>query len=219
MLYAININGEEFRTAVVDTPELRYKGLSNQPKLGKRKGMLFVFEKPDFVKMEMRDMNFDLDFIFLDKSWNVLQVSSASKDEKGGIRSEVPVSMVLEVNKGTAELLNVIPGTVLRPEGDLKVHSAGVQKFKSGGKFELVGEKIYKVKESDIKAEPGKLQLLDEHGEVAANVESGARIFSRGHTKRLIELAKSKSAQELGEFVVAVLDIQDKQKQDYVSND
>jgi len=218
MLHSILIKDKEFRVAISDTEESRKKGLSGQSKLGKNKGMLFVFEKPSLVKMVMTDMNFDLDFIFLDENWKIKQLGSLNKNNENGIITNSSISMILEVNKGIINELKLKIGDTLKPEKSLEIHSKGVQQFKTGGKFEMVGDKIYKIIEDDIKADPTKMQLLNEKGEVVANVDSGARIFSREHTKKIVELSKKAKTEELGKLIIAVFDKQDTQKQEYVKD-
>jgi uncharacterized membrane protein (UPF0127 family) len=44
------------------------EGLANKPALGKNKGMLFDFKKEQKVTMNMKDMNYPLDMIFINMS-------------------------------------------------------------------------------------------------------------------------------------------------------
>jgi uncharacterized membrane protein (UPF0127 family) len=223
-LYPLNINNTRFDVALADTPEEQAKGLSGLPRLGKRKGMLFVFDSPLRVHMVMRDMNFDLDFIFLDDNWNVTQINSLIKEDKFGVTSLKPIAMVLEIPYGAAKSLNLNIGDQIIPEEGLVTQYEGVKKFKKGGTFEKVGEKIYNIIIDDVKPEEGKLQILNENGEVVANVEAGATIFSREHTKEIINKFKEwKSGKDVkndfGKLIVNILDIQDKQSPDYVKKD
>jgi uncharacterized membrane protein (UPF0127 family) len=217
-LKSININGADFKVSIADTPELQTKGLSNLNKLGKNRGMLFIFPEPVKMYMIMKDMNFDLDFIFLNKDWQIVSLASLSKDSKSGVFPSTPCHMVLEVNKGVIKELNLNRGITLNPSDDLKIHFDGVKKFQSGGRFEIIGDKIYKIKVEDIKPEEGKLQLLNTNGEVVANILPGARIFSREHTKELINKYKKGDKLDLGRFIITVLDIHDNQGYQYVKN-
>jgi len=216
MLKELKINNKNFKVAVADTDQLRYKGLSNLKKLGSGKGMLFIFTEPTRVKMVMRDMNFPLDFIFLNKDWKVLQLNSLSKEDKNGVDAFKPVDMVLEVNKGVIKELGLKIGMSIVPGKDLNVHKEGVLQFKKGGVFQKVGDIVYEVKEDDIKIDSDKLQVLNEKGEVTANIEGGARIFSREHTKEIVHKVKNKTDQEVGKLIVKILDTHNSQKQDYV---
>jgi uncharacterized membrane protein (UPF0127 family) len=215
-LYPLNIKGTKFDVAIADTPETQAKGLSGLPRLGKHKGMLFIFDAPTRVHMVMRDMNFDLDFVFLDENWKVIQLASLSKDDKIGVTSFYPTSMILEVPRGTINDLNIVRNDVLSPDQQLDTQSKGVQQFKEGGTFEKVGEKIYKIKIDDIKPEENKLQILNDKGEVVANVEPGATIFSQEHTKEIIGKFKKGDTNGLVESILAILDKHESQAPDYV---
>jgi uncharacterized membrane protein (UPF0127 family) len=218
-LYPLNIKNEIFNVAVADTPETQAKGLSGLPRLGKRKGMLFIFQEPIRVHMVMRDMNFDLDFLFLDENWTIIQLQSLAKEDKFGVTANRPISMVLELPYGTIKELDLKLGDQVMPEMMLQTQYEGVKKFKKGGTFEKVGEKIYDIIVDDIKPEEGKLQILNEHGEVVANVEPGATIFSREHTNEIINKFKKGDTNGLVESILKILDIHDNQKPDYVKKD
>ena len=216
-LFGITINGENFKVALADTDKDRFKGLSGLPNLGKNKGMLFVFPNKIQMKMVMRDMNFDLDFLFLDEMWQVIDHGSLNKDDTKGIYPCKPCSMVIELPKDTCKRLSILKHAAsISPDDDLRSLANAIKKFKNGGSFELVGEKTYKVKEDDIKAETGKLQILNTEGEVVANIEPGSRIFSRIHTEDLIKKFKNGDKLALADLMIQILDIQDNQKPDYV---
>lgn len=215
MLDTLKIKGEEFKVAVSDNDASHYKGLSGLARLGKRKGMLFIFPDKNNVKMVMRDMNFPLDFIFISDS-KIVQLGTLENDAKAEIISEEPIMLILEVNKGIIEELGLKIGDPIEFSKSIITHYKGVQKFKEGGSFEMVGDKVYKVKTDDVVIEDHKLQVLNTDGEVAANIESGARIFSRKHTKVIIDLVKNGDKENLGKTIVEIFDIQNKQGQEYV---
>lgn len=216
--YNIELGDSKFRVGVADDDEKRSRGLSYTKKLGKDKGMLFVFPVLSYVEMVMTDMKYPLDFIFLDKDFNVLQIGSLEHDTNETIISQYPIQMVLEINKGLCEKIGLKVGDKLKPESDLDIHCGGVRKFKHGGKFEKIGDKIYEVKEDDVKIDPTKLQILNKDGEVVANIDPGSRIFSREHTLELIEKFRNGDIEDLGKALATIIDIQDNQAQDYVEN-
>ena len=214
MLYDLEINNSTVKVAIADSPETRSKGLSGLERLGKNKGMLFIFPEEQEVSMVMDGMNFPLDFIFLDKNWNVIDVNSSEGEP---IYSKLPIYLVLELNKGSIERFNIKINDKFFPSDKLKTHCLGVKKYKHGGTFELVGDKVYEVKVDDIKVDDKKLQLLNTKGEVVANIESGARIFSREDTKKIIADYKKKDKDALTDHIIFTIEKQDKQKQDYVT--
>lgn len=215
--YNIKINSKDLNVVVSDTQETRYKGLSDLKKLGKQKGMLFIFPEATIIGMVMRDMNFDLDFIFVNDKWEVTQLETLDKDEEYGVQSDIPIQMVIEVNKGFIQNNDIKVGDILQPEENLEIHLKGVTQFKHGGKFEMVGDKVYEVTTDDIEIDPTKLQILNNDGEVVANIESGSRIFSRIDTKLLIEKFKKKDIIGLAETMIKAITRQNSQKQDYVT--
>lgn len=215
MLSTLKIRDTEFKVGIADTPDKYYKGLSNLPSLGKRKGLLFIFPEKQMLRMVMRDMNFPLDFIFI-KNSKIVQLASLDNKETEAVESDEAVSLILEVSKGVIEELGLQVGDVVTFSKDIIIQYKGIQKFKEGGVFEMVGDKVYKVKEDDIKIDHSKVQVLDKDGKVAANIDSGARIFSRQHTKKIIELVKQNKSQELALAIVEIYGIQDTQDQEFV---
>jgi len=218
MLLNLELNKFKFKVAIADTEEKQYKGLSNLEKLGNNKGLLFIFTEPKKIKMVMRDMKFNLDFIFLDENWRIIQLDSLDKNDKFGIESRSNTMMVLEVSKGTIKKADLKLNMKLTPEKDLIVQKEGIIKFKHGGSFQQIGDVIYSVKEDDIKIEKDKLQILNGDGEVVANIRPNSRIFSREHTKEIVTTIKNKSDKEVGELVVKIIDIHNNQSPDYVKS-
>ncbi len=218
-LHKIKIGGEDHKVAVADNPELRQKGLSSVSQLGPGKGMLFIFPEVTKINMVMRDMSFDLDFIFIDRDWSILQLGSLTADSEESITANKPCYMVLEVISGTIEKLGLKVGDGLEPGKTLSTQFKGVSKFKHGGKFEMVGDKVFEVKEDDIKIDPNKMQILNENGEVAANIDNGARVFSREHTEEMIKKHKDGDKIGLADSYIAIIDIQNNQKQEHVTKD
>jgi uncharacterized membrane protein (UPF0127 family) len=74
----INIKDKTFSAVVVDTEESRQIGLSNTDHLPSGKGMLFVFDGPQDVTMNMVSMAFPLDMIFIDADDTVIAVRQLS---------------------------------------------------------------------------------------------------------------------------------------------
>lgn len=215
-LYKIDINKETYKVAVADNQALREKGLSGIDKLGDKKGMLFIFPDKMDITMVMKDMKFGLDFIFLNDDWSVSQVGQLSSDPSGYIESDKPLYMVIELPLGTIKKEGISVGDVVKPGKELKTQFAGIMKFKHGGKFEMIGDKVYEVKEDDIKVDPNKLQILNDKGEVVSNINSGSRVFSRVHTKQMIEKHKKGNKIELADIYISIIDTQDNQGQEYV---
>lgn len=217
MLHNLTINDTKLKVGVADTKDARYKGLSDTKRLGELKGLLFIFPEPASISMVMRDMNYDLDFILLDKNWKVIQLGSLNKDSKSDITANSKTQMVLEVNKGIIDSIGILKGMIVEPDEKLQTQLKGVKKFKHGGSFEMVGDKVYEVTTDDIVVDKNKLQVLDTNGEVVANIEPGARIFSRGDTKALISKLKKGDKLKLADTMIAIINKQNNQEQEYVT--
>ena len=215
-LFKLKVKDTELEVAVADTKELRYKGLSGTKRLGRNKGMLFIFPNKTMITMVMRDMNYDLDFILMDSNWKVIQLGSLDKEDNFGIKSEVKVQMILEVNKGIISEYGIKVGDSIAPEKRLRTQLKGVKKFKEGGKFEIIGDKVFQVKVDDVLIDPSKMQVLDTKGEVVANVSGGARVFSREDTSELIKLAEEGEDIKLARAMIRIIKKQNTQKQDHV---
>lgn len=87
-----------------------------------------------------------------------------------------------------------------------------------------VGDKVEMedCEEEEEEEEDSKLYIIGPNGRIQAEVESGARIFSRIHTRNLIKLSKkAKRTKEdydykkLGKRFLEYINIQDNQEQDY----
>jgi uncharacterized membrane protein (UPF0127 family) len=212
--YEIEIQGEKFNMAIAADDESRTKGLSGLSKLGKNKGMLFLFPEKQNINLIMDDMTFALDFLFLDDNWKVTQYGSRGAKD-AGITSMEECKMAIEIPFGTIERLEIEVGTQLEASELAQTQAKGVQKFKHGGEFEMHNETIYALKEGGRTPEKGTVQLLDEEGKVVLNLGKKTRVFSREHTSTLLELSGKKDDEELAEFMMKVLDKQDSQEQEY----
>lgn len=120
-------NGDKIFLEISNTQELREQGLSGktpfkiQEENGKAftEGMLFVFDKAETTSFWMKDMNFDLDIIWLDESFNIVHIENAlasSYNSSNPDRSQIFTNgsnlakYVLEVKMGTVERFNLKVG-------------------------------------------------------------------------------------------------------------
>jgi len=72
----IHIGDTMLQAEIVDTQEKREKGLSNRESLGERRGMLFLFEKSGRYGFWMKEMNFAIDIIWIDKNKSVVEITT-----------------------------------------------------------------------------------------------------------------------------------------------
>lgn len=90
---------------VADNSGSRERGLSNRKNLAANSGMLFIFPQSQMEIFWMKDMNFPLDFIWINKNQvvNLTENVPPPSQNNGNpmiISSTVPVDKVLEVNAG-----------------------------------------------------------------------------------------------------------------------
>jgi uncharacterized membrane protein (UPF0127 family) len=115
MLYLENVQVD---AEVVRTPQERQQGLSGRASLPLGSGMLFVFESPEMRTFWMKDMNFAIDIIWLDGSWQVISVTeNATPDTFPDTFSPTrPAQYVLEVPAFFARDNGITTGTQARVE-------------------------------------------------------------------------------------------------------
>lgn len=72
---------EALNVRIADSLELRYIGLSQTEELTRGEGMLFVHEEPGEYRYMMRDMNFPLDILFVDRTGVVTTIHRSAEPE------------------------------------------------------------------------------------------------------------------------------------------
>lgn len=229
----ITIGDITFTVQVVTSQEDMKKGLSFTDSLPKGEGMLFDFGKSGDITMNMFDMKYPLDMIFIGDNDEVIKVVSM---ESGKATVTVKnVRYVVEVNKGEASGEITKEDSIKEglednddkdnEEGDNEEETNMIvnvnnisgnikSKFKEGGSFKLY--------EEEVKALPGNMHVLDDTGKVLMNIKGGERIFSIDHTEQLIATAKKVKAgelppEELGKIMKKFITIQNSQKPEYVN--
>ena len=98
-----------FYVEVADTLNEREKGLSGKQSLEINKGMLFIFEKETLSGFWMKDMNFPIDIIWIDKNMRIIGIEKSPVPCEEG--KECPVfypkreaMYVLEINSGLSKM-------------------------------------------------------------------------------------------------------------------
>lgn len=108
-----------FKVDLADNPVKRELGLSYRKSMCDNCGMFFSFPKEDFYAFWMKDMNFDLDIIFINSEFEIVNIFSEVKKD-GYIKSNPASSekiknteaaiYVLELNSKKAEEKNLKVG-------------------------------------------------------------------------------------------------------------
>lgn len=99
-LQKISINGKKFRAEAVSSLSKREQGLGGRKKLCEKCAMLFVFPEEGRPRFWMKNMNFDLDIIWI-KGDEIADISeNISRDSSDFVESDAVSDKVLEINAG-----------------------------------------------------------------------------------------------------------------------
>lgn len=112
------------RVSVVRNEEELRRGLSGQSSLGPTDGMLFVFPNDDYHGIWMKDMNFLIDIVWIDKDRKVVHIEESVRPDTypNIFEPTVPARFVIEANAHYMSSFNVHVGaTVEIPEDVLPV--------------------------------------------------------------------------------------------------
>lgn len=106
----LKIDNIAFETFVADTSLLREQGLSNWSLLLPNQAMLFVFDNDGKHSFWMKDMNFPIDIVWLDKDFNIVHIERNLKPETypETFVSSVLARYVLELPAGTMKENSVV---------------------------------------------------------------------------------------------------------------
>ena len=107
-----------FVVDVAETLEERAQGLSGRPSLGEGTGMLFIFEEESIHSFWMKEMQFPLDFLWIDGGCTVADITVDVPQPAEGTelsklptyRPDVPAKFVLEINAGEAAARGISKG-------------------------------------------------------------------------------------------------------------
>lgn len=119
----ITVGTNKIYAQIADSEVKRSMGLSFTRELGQNAGMLFVFDEIGVKNFWMRDMNFDIDIVWLDENKTVTGFfENVSRDTYNKIypqyskiyHSPEDTRYVLEVASGTIENLKIKVGDFLQ---------------------------------------------------------------------------------------------------------
>lgn len=96
-----------------ETDAQRKQGLSGRTSLASNAGVLFVFDTDDYWGIWMKDMQFPIDIIWLDKDYRVVDIkeNATPASYPDIFRPRTPARYVLEVNAGVVSNSAINVGT------------------------------------------------------------------------------------------------------------
>ncbi|HEU5121989.1 MAG TPA: DUF192 domain-containing protein [Candidatus Saccharimonadales bacterium] len=113
----VHIGDGVFTTRVAKTPAEREKGLSDTGELRSDQAFLIVFDRDDKWSIWMKDMNYPLDIVWLDKDKKVVYIVKNAPPESYPYEKFVPkqeARYVLELPAGTTGKKAITIGTEAR---------------------------------------------------------------------------------------------------------
>ena len=110
-----NLNNYTYELMLSDTPQLRSQGLSGQQDLGESEGMLFVFDDDGLHGFWMKDMNFAIDIIWIDKNYRVVSIEPRVSPSSfpNVYQPTAPARYVIEITSGHADAIGLKPGDIV----------------------------------------------------------------------------------------------------------
>jgi uncharacterized membrane protein (UPF0127 family) len=113
-------SGKILQTEVMVSDEDRAMGLMFRPSLPRDRGMLFVFEEPDFHGIWMKNCRFPIDILWLDEDKTIVHVAESvppCKSEPCPVYEPMrKASYVVELNAGEARREKAVVGAAVRFE-------------------------------------------------------------------------------------------------------
>lgn len=108
----IRVGEISIEVEVVNTPEMRRRGLSGRSELGSAGGMLFVFPEAGHHGVWMKDMQFAIDIIWIDEHFKVVDLMrNVTPDTYPKVfEPDKPAKYVLETNILFIETFGVAEG-------------------------------------------------------------------------------------------------------------
>lgn len=116
---AVGLNHHTYYVSIARTPDELQRGLSGTDSLTADHGMLFIFPKEDKWAIWMKDMNYPIDIVWLDKdavvNYMVKNASPSSYNAEDPTKStqfapDVPARYVIELPSGTIERTGIAIG-------------------------------------------------------------------------------------------------------------
>lgn len=100
-----------YRVEIADDDASRRKGLMHRQSLPQDQGMLFDFERSQYIAMWMKNTYIPLDMLFIDKDGFIVNIATDTEPHSTKqISSRGKVMAVLEINAHQVELHGIVVG-------------------------------------------------------------------------------------------------------------
>ncbi len=99
-LFQLTIKGKKIRVEVVQTEDEKARGLMFRESLGKDEGMLFVYDREEFLTFWMKNTLIPLSIAFIDRKGKIVDIQDMEPFSLYTHASALPAQYALEMNKG-----------------------------------------------------------------------------------------------------------------------
>lgn len=110
----VEVGNQKFFVELAKTPERQKQGLGGREKIREKGGMLFEFEKSAEYSFWMKDMEFDLDILWIKEGKVAYIAKNVSQKSPGTINPKIKADKVLEINSGLSDKYNLKIGDSVR---------------------------------------------------------------------------------------------------------
>lgn len=109
----MQIGGKAFMLEIATTDAQRETGLMHRDPMADDHGMIFLFKDQAVRQFYNENVRFDIDVIFIDSGQRVVSIRQLEAYDAHIVSSDFPAQYVIELNRGTAAKLGVVPGSQL----------------------------------------------------------------------------------------------------------
>jgi uncharacterized membrane protein (UPF0127 family) len=113
-LFQLTIKGKDIRVEVVRTEGEKARGLMFRDKLGADEGMLFVYEKEEFLTFWMKNTPLPLSIAFIDPNGKIVDIQDMDPFSLRTHTSAQPARYALEMNRNWFQKNGIKVGDVVK---------------------------------------------------------------------------------------------------------
>ena len=115
----LSIKGKKIRAEVARTEEEKSRGLMFRDKLGPDEGMLFIYEREEFLSFWMKNTPLPLSIAFIDPRGKIVDIQDMEPFTLRTHTSARPALYALEMNKGWFKKNGIRVGNVVKMPSSL----------------------------------------------------------------------------------------------------
>lgn len=109
----LQINERVLKVEVAVEIEDQMRGLQFRKSLERNRGMLFVYERPTYLRFWMKNTTIPLDLAYLDENGKILQIIKLNPLDLATRKAKYPSKYAIEVNRGWFEENEIGVGDVV----------------------------------------------------------------------------------------------------------